>query len=174
MSITKIAEQTLASTAASITFSSIPQTATDLMLIVSSRGTDILNNGGQAMSIYFNGSNTSLTGKLLGGDGSAASSSANWFTLSTTSDNTANTFGNATFYIPNYALSTINKSFSIDGVGENNATKADGGITAGLWSSTAAITSITFLPRYVGSLAAGTSASLYSVTKGQSGTTTVA
>jgi hypothetical protein len=45
-------------------------------------------------------------------------------------------------YIPNYAGSS-NKSVSIDAVTENNATAAEANLVAGLWSSTAAITSIT-------------------------------
>jgi hypothetical protein len=52
---------------------------------------------------------------------------------------TANTFGNTEFYIPNYTSSNY-KSFSVDGVTENNATAAFA-LYAGLWSNTAAITS---------------------------------
>jgi len=55
---------------------------------------------------------------------------------------TASTFGNGQVYIPNYAGSN-NKSTSADTVSEDNATLAYSALTAGLWSNTAAITSIT-------------------------------
>jgi hypothetical protein len=58
-----------------------------------------------------------------------------------TAGNTASTFSNIEIYIPNYAGST-NKSFSIDAVGENNATAAYAGLVAGLWSTSSAITAI--------------------------------
>jgi hypothetical protein len=44
-------------------------------------------------------------------------------------------------YIPNYAGSAY-KSISIDAVDENNASSAYSVLTAGLWSNTAAITSL--------------------------------
>ena len=79
------------------------------------------------------------------GSGSAGSDAAS----STTSiiyefvgnNSTANTFANAEIYIPNYT-SANQKSVSIDSVGENNATTAYATLASGLWTSTAAITSI--------------------------------
>jgi hypothetical protein len=64
----------------------------------------------------------------------------------TSSGATASTFNNADLYIPNYAGSN-NKSFSIDSVSENNGTAAVASLFAGLWSQTAAITSITLTSR---------------------------
>ncbi len=58
---------------------------------------------------------------------------------------TSNTFANAELYIPNYTSSNY-KSASTDSVTENNATSALAIMTAGLWSNTAAITSITLTP----------------------------
>jgi hypothetical protein len=55
------------------------------------------------------------------------------------------TFGNAIIYIPNYTSSN-NKSISVDSVNENNDTEAYAMLTAGLWSNSAAITSIKLLP----------------------------
>jgi hypothetical protein len=62
---------------------------------------------------------------------------------------TANTFGNGEIYIPNYAGST-QKSVSADAVAENNsATYIYSALNAGLWTGTAAITSIKLLiPSY--------------------------
>jgi hypothetical protein len=137
----------------SVTFSSIPQTYTDLKIVVSARQ----GSGGTDIKLTFNGSSTSYSNKRLFGTGStAASDSANTTYVSNTmtddSDFTANTFGNGEFYIPNYRVSGIAKSVSVDGVTENNATLALSMLTAGLWSVTDAITSITIsaqIPNFV-------------------------
>ena len=55
---------------------------------------------------------------------------------------TANTFDNFEIYIPNYAGST-NKSFSVDGVAEDNSSSNNElDLVAGLWSSTSAINAV--------------------------------
>jgi hypothetical protein len=131
---------------ASIDFTSIPSTYTDLVVKFSLRS----NHSAVAdfCRMRFNSSTTSYTLRAVYGvDGAAASQS---FTdlLAAVDGNTAtsSTFGNGEYYIPNYAGST-NKSVSIDSVGESNA--ANGSYTwlaAGLWSNTSAITSISLLP----------------------------
>jgi hypothetical protein len=77
---------------------------------------------------------------------------------------TANTFSNTEFYIPNYT-SSVAKSVSINGVGENNATQSAQAITAALWTGTAAITSVTILPSSGNTIAQHSTASLYIITK---------
>jgi hypothetical protein len=126
-----------------VTFSSIPQTYTDLLLKLSVRGD---SNSYREIWINPNGSTTNGTGKFLAGSGSAASSGtstrfeiADW---STPPLATANTFGSAEAYIPNYTNTSINKSMSSDAATENNATAAYASLQAALWSNTAAITSI--------------------------------
>jgi len=84
----------------------------------------------------------------LQGSGSAASSNSNTTNIRAVTDEdnaTANTFGSWEAYVPNYTLSN-NKSVSLDSVMENNATAAEQNLVAGLWSNTAAITSIKLLP----------------------------
>ena len=134
--------------AASIDFTSIPSTYTDLRVVASIRTNRAPDS--DAIKMRFNGSSTSFTGKVLYGSGSSASSFAgttdgigNAYVPS--AYNTASTFGNTEFYIPNYAGSA-NKSVSVDSVGENNATYAEMDLIAGLWSNTAAITSISIIP----------------------------
>lgn len=128
--------------AASIAFTSIPQTFTDLVVMCSLRGNRADINS--EITVRFNGSTTSFTNSILFGNGSTVSSLANqtWDILSTGNSNTASVFGNASIYIPNYSGNT-NKSFSIDSVNESNATAAYQMLTAGLWSDTSAITSVT-------------------------------
>lgn len=132
---------------ASVTFSSIPATYTDLKVVCSTRDSD---TSGAVVAMSFNGVTTNLSSRTLLGSGSAATSSSSTTAFaivarSDSNDRTASTFGNGEFYIPNYAGSN-NKSVSVDGVEENNATAAYMNLTAGLWSSTAAITSITLTP----------------------------
>jgi hypothetical protein len=153
----------LNASAASVTFANIPQTGyTDLKIVASSRETSS-GGVGQVMYISFNGSTASFSGRYLQGDGSTASSGslARFAGLSTDSSATANTFANSEIYIPNYT-SANNKSFSGDTVSENNATLAPSELLAGLWSNTAAITSITLTPT-AGSFVANSTFSLYGI-----------
>ena len=126
---------------ASVTFSSIPNTYTDLLILSSARSTSSTSS----IQAQFNGNATGYTNRELTGSGSAASSSTAtgyaYFDVAVSSSMTANTFSNGSLYIPNYTGST-NKSSSGDGVQENNATAAYMNLDANLWANTAAITSI--------------------------------
>ena len=167
---TLISSNVLSSSAASVTFSAIPSTYTDLVLRISARDTNtgaIIAN----TSFTFNGSSGSLYSitKLIG-DGSAASSSRR---SNITSDEfyypganagmSANTFGSVEIYIPSYTASQ-NKPFSTFAVTENNS--ATGGNSeidawANLYRDTAAISSIA-INAYV-NFAAGSSFYLYGI-----------
>jgi hypothetical protein len=144
---TLISSNVLTSTAASVTFSAIPATYTDLEIRISSRS----NNSAvsQNVNMTLNGLGTSVYSyTLLSGNGSAASSARASSTTDTNpTDNpaataTASTFSNAVIYIPSYTASQ-NKPMSSFGVRENNTTAAGILTSAMLFSSTAAITSIT-------------------------------
>jgi hypothetical protein len=135
---------------ASVTFSSIPATYTDLLVKVSVRGSAATVN--QSYRMTFNGSSTAnLTMKRLYGDGASAASDSGTTAEGVGATATSDTFSNDEFYIPNYASSNA-KSFSVDNVGENNATTAYALLNAGLWnpSPQAAITSIVFTAVGVG------------------------
>ena len=144
---TAIASSTVGSGgASSITFSSIPQTYTDLKVVMSARSDQtIATYDGDVYTIEFNSSTSNFSKTYLYGNGSSAisiSTSNNLFGWIDPSNYTASTFGNLDIYISNYTGST-NKSFSIDSVTENNGTQAYCNFIACLWSNTAAITSIT-------------------------------
>lgn len=147
--------------AASIAFSSIPQTYTDLKLVVSARNTVAAN----IILASFNGSTADFTARILSGNGSSASSSVPtsravaFLQLNT---DTASVFSNSEIYIPNYSGSTF-KSFSSDSVRENNATGATLVLLAGLWSNTAAISSIALTLTDSGNFMQYSSASLYGI-----------
>jgi hypothetical protein len=131
--------------AASIDFTSIPQTYTDLKIVVSARSTySALTD---TLFVKPNGLTTNGSSRWVIGDGlnAGASSSAAFNYVREINGNTAtaSTFASVEIYAPNYTSSNY-KSFSSEGVTENNAgVGVRTGITAGLWSSTAAITSIT-------------------------------
>lgn len=128
---------------ASITFSNIPATYTDLIMKASTKGTQAFAYASYNFS--FNSSTTGRTTRQLYGSGSAGFSSVNTTGLAldgTGATATANIFGNGEFYIPNYVSSNL-KSIAMDGVTENNATEAYTEMYASLWSNTAPITSLT-------------------------------
>jgi hypothetical protein len=140
----KIASVTVGSGgAASIDFTSIPSTYTDLVIKCSLR-----ENSGSFPNarIQFNGNTSNYSHRILFGSGSSAGSYSGTndgidFISNDSALQTSNTFSNCEIYIPNYAGSNY-KSVSADAVSENNATAAYALLTAGLWSNTAAITSI--------------------------------
>jgi hypothetical protein len=152
--------------AASIDFSSIPSTYTDLSLKLSGRGASTALYA----NIKLNNSSSAIYSlRTIYGDGSAAASQndsgATYFErfLMVSSAYTANTFSNGELYIPNYAGSS-NKSVMFDSVNENNATAAQSFMVAGLWASTAAINQITLTPN-TGNFAQYSTATLYGIVK---------
>ena len=146
---TLIQSQTLASSAASVTFSSIPATYTDLVLKMSGRSSYSGAAVYDGFNLYFNGDSSSLySDTTLNGTGSANSSYTdhnqpyfNLYFQATGNSNTANTFGSSEVYIPNYT-STTSKPVSAFGVGENNTTNAYMSAIANLYRNTTAISSI--------------------------------
>jgi hypothetical protein len=167
-----IAHQELTSAAASITFSSIPATFTDLYLLVSPReATSAFTETNMFVSL--NSSTSDFTARHLFGNGSSVDSNTAARVLATVngSPSTANTFGNVAVYFPNYAGSTA-KSFSADGVMENNATLGYQRISAHLWDDTSAITSITITLGNA-NFVADSSATLYGITAGSDGIVSV-
>lgn len=154
----------ISSPAASITFSNIPQTYTDLKLVISARNND--TNGAGNIMMGFNGSTSSFTNKFIqgGGSGTAGSSSvAQMIGDMDTAAETASTFNNIEVYIPNYRSSNY-KSFISDSVMENNATTAYQMLTANLWSNVSPITSIEITNRSAGkSFVSGSTFYLYGI-----------
>jgi hypothetical protein len=151
MTYTAIATTTVgAGGAANITFSSIPATYTDLLVMVSARNDAAVTNG--LVRLQPNGNTTTSVYSLtyLIGTGSAAAGASEipttnyCWTYCPADSATASTFGNSYYYIPNYTSSN-NKPISADGTMENNATGSRMNLSAFLYSSTAAITSITLV-----------------------------
>jgi hypothetical protein len=167
MTMKLIQTQTLASAAASVDFTSIPQDGTDLLLLVSGRGTDAVVSNLTILRINGDALNNSF--RRLQGSGTAVTSTTGTSSTSgmlPAATSTANTFGNQSFYIPNYT-GTANKTISIDAVSENNATEAYQTLQGSV-KVTGAINEIS-MSIGVGSYVAGTTMSLYKITKGSDG-----
>ena len=153
-----ISTTTLGSATATVTFSSIPQTYTDLVLIVTAKGT-----GTDDLYIRCNsdtGSNYSYT--YLTGNGTTASSGRGSTNSGLLTDfyGTPSTDNNhiAVVHFMNYSNTTTYKTSL------SRANRAGGGVdlVVALWRNTNAITSLTLrLPSW--SLASGTVASLYGI-----------
>jgi hypothetical protein len=151
--------------AASIDFTSIPATYTDLLVKASSREESQSN---LYLYLRINGvTSSSYTVRALRGSGSARLSYVapdNKFIsgMQNMTSETANTFGNYEIYFPNYTNTSNNKSFFSDSVSENNASTAYTAITAGLFSNTSAISSLSFFAE-VGDLAEHSTFYLYGI-----------
>lgn len=159
---TLIEAKTLGSSTASITFNSIPNTFTDLSLVISGRD-DNVGSTGSWSTFEFNGS-IAPSGQYLFGPGSnpVGAGTAHKAPLENGGGSTANTFSNSSFYMPNYANTSYNKSYTVDGVVENNATEAYQVLIAGSVATTNAITSIKVTPG-AGSWASGSTFYLYGI-----------
>lgn len=142
---TLIASNTLTGTAATVTFSNIPQTYTDLIIRFSAR----INVGSNDWTVQPNGLSSNGSSTMVYYDGSGASAVAT-STRNTSllmgkvggTATTALTYGSFEVYIPNYT-SLTNKPMSAISVMENNgAVFAYIFSTAGLFTGTTPLTSI--------------------------------
>jgi len=143
-----IATTTLGSSSATVTFSSIPQTYTDLVLVIGSLG---MNQAGSAGKLRFNGdTGSNYSNTIIYGNGSNA------YSYRESSSNNIRIYGFATgpsgsgnndnvvVQIQNYANSTTYKTI----LSRSNIVGAELAAIVGLWrgstgSATQAITSLT-------------------------------
>lgn len=171
---TLINSQVLASSATSVTFSSIPSTFTDLVIRSSARHN---GTGGNIwyMGVQFNSVTTGLYSEtFLVADMTNVIGTNNVNSLPfdvhagnlVQNNYTANVFSNTEMYIPSYAGST-NKVWSAAFAGENDAANYNYiGYNAGLARTTEAITQIILKPNgSVGGFSAGSSFYLYGISK---------
>jgi hypothetical protein len=161
-----IATTTLGSATGTVSFTSISQSYTDLVLVCN--GQNATQNGWQA-NITFNsdtGSNYSITS--LNGNGSVAASarlnnstaiSTAYYSAWTT---TANSPGIYFINIMNYSNATTYKTTLIR-TGYGSGTYAGAELIAGLWRNTAAITSVTLVGANSATWVTGTTFTLYGI-----------
>ncbi len=169
-----IESKTLATAQASIEFTSIPQTYTDLLFVLSLRATGTGSDNVADGTVRFNSSTANFSYRFLGGNGinsfSGSGSAAGFIGWHPSSAATSNIFGNASLYIPNYTATT-NRSYTVDAVAENNATVTYNCLLAGLWSNSTVISNVSFFTSAT-DFAIGSTVSLYGITKGSDGIVT--
>lgn len=154
---TPIATTTLGSTTASVTFSSISGTYTDLVIVC---GNLKYVTGDDDAFVRFNsdtGTNYSWT--QLNGSGATASSNRGTSTSGIRSINGMSTtdVGTTIINVQNYSNTTTNKTT----LSRHSTTFA--GAFVGLWRNTAAITSVTIINLGAGGFATGSTFTLYGV-----------
>lgn len=150
-----IATTTLGSNT-TVTFSSIPQTYTDLILVTDTTGT---TNG--AMDVRINGDSSAVYSRTgLYGDGTTAGSYRNTgLTYGLISAGTSGRSISITHFM-NYSNSTTYKSFLTRG----GSAATDTGAAVYLWRSTSAITSLVLTGDPIGSnIGAGSVLTLYGI-----------
>lgn len=158
-----IASTVLGSDTASITFSDIPQTFDDLLLVGSIRSA----RSGQrrdSLNVSFNSSTSSFSGRHLRGSGSAASSATTTRFIGEVpaATATASAFASLELIVPNYTGSA-NKSFSVTCAQEDNQAEAYIDAVAGLWSVTDAVTAVAITSTNSANLVTASSAYLYGI-----------
>jgi hypothetical protein len=154
--------------ATSITFTAIPGTFTDLVLLYSTRST----NGIGQPTINLNGSGSSFTNRVVYSDGGSVATYAGTTDLIrvNNSSQTANGFSFSRLYLTNYSSGST-KYLRLETVTETNSAgsgSAFSGISGIQWANNAAITSITL---NMSSWAEHSTAYLYGITKGSGGAT---
>jgi hypothetical protein len=144
----------------SVTFSSIPATYTDLVLIVS--GT-LVSGGDSGLELRFNGTgsgSTSYSGTLLSGDGSSASSSRQSNVAACNSGLISSTaVGNSIIHIMNYANTTTYKTV----LGRGNLPHLLTRATVYLWRDTPAAINAVEVLTGAGNYSTSTTFTLYGI-----------
>ncbi len=152
---TPIASQTLSSAASSVTFSNIPQTYTDLVLVIN--GT---SNQDDTVGLQFNSdTGTNYSATRLSGNGTTASS-GRWSSISQSYYGVFyTTTTNAIIDFQNYSNATTYKTF----IARSNNASNDVRTTVGLWRNTAAITSIKLTFFGASTYSSGSTFNLYGI-----------
>lgn len=176
--IQKISTITASGSSSSMDFTSFSAAYTDLIIKVnvrSQRNTGPIQDG---LLLRFNslgGSNYAY--QMMYADGSAAQGDLSAATSSIFAgyipslQATANTYSNCEIYISDYADATHNKTIKCNTVGENDGAQAYMAFVAGELLTTSAITSISLLTGSGQNWVAGSTATLYGVTKASAGGT---
>jgi hypothetical protein len=150
---TPIASVTLSSAQSSVTFSGIPQTYTDLVLVANAATV----SGSQNYAyLYFNSdTSSSYSRTVISGDGSTASSTRFSNLIPFTLDTTLR--ASQILNVMNYSNSTTNKTVLWR---DGNSVLSGAGV--GLWRKTESITSIT-ITGFSANIASGSTFNLYGV-----------
>lgn len=166
--VVPIAYVNLSSPGINITFSNIPQTYQDLMLVAFARNTQALAING--MNLYINTTSQSpnyWSQTTLAGNGSLAASTRGTTVYGATLDmpgsiSTSGVYGSAVYHILNYTNTTTYKTV----LGRNANDQNGAGsvqIAAALFAQTGAVTTLQIGSGYGANYSAGTTFALYGV-----------
>ena len=155
---TPIASITLGTTSSSVTFSSIPQTYTDLIMVVNGTSGAGINTQTQVGNNSVDtGANYSET--LMTGNGSAASSSRDTSIAYAILFNTYPDIGNHILHFMNYANTTTYKTM----LGRSDTSTTIASFWVSTWRSTAAINIIKITAGNSSTFTSGTTFNLYGI-----------
>jgi hypothetical protein len=159
-----IASNELSTSTSTITFSSIPQTYTDLLLRVSSR----MDGANAGIQVKPNNSGASYTTRRILKDVSARTAdsitSLNWFGLQNGNWTFSNSFSHNDYYIPDYSSSgTFYKVASLNTTTTNNSTTQYMGFFGNKLNTTDAITSIVIIAEGAANFVSGSGFYLYGI-----------
>ena len=156
-----IASTTLGSDTASITFSSISSTWTDLIVVGFYAVTTV---GGASVECYINGSNTTCSFTRLLGNGSAASSArqTGLNSMKCAYMNSADTYGQFTLHLMSATNTNVFKTGLVEWASQAASSSPNLGRIVNLSQTTSAISSLKF-ELDSGSLRSGTTLSLYGI-----------
>ena len=157
-----IASTTLGANTTSVTLSSIPQTFTDLVLVVNFKNTTSVD-----MFLYFNNVSTSIYSdtQLYGSGTTIASyrqSNAGAGLLDLGALGFGTEWGTTIIQIMNYSNTTTNKTY----ITRSSFSALSVGATVGLWRSTNAINEIKITSSSANAIASGSTFSLYGIRAG--------
>jgi hypothetical protein len=166
-----ISSNILTTSTASITFSSIPDTYTDLVLRFTSRTTNASTF--DSLALKFNSDTSAIysettlygSGSTVGADRALGANSTQ-FALLGASDgatNTSDTFSSIEIYIPNYTSTTSKPQSAVWVKPDNSTTTAESYVVAALYRNTSAIDSINLTSRNSENFVSGCSFYLYGI-----------
>lgn len=154
---------------AQMEFTNIPQIYTDLFLVISAK-TSWTPDTFVFVTPYINGS-LNNTGKYLYGYNTTPYSANYGIGVALGANGVADTFAINTFHVADYASTTQHKAISIDGSTGGLGTSGATSFAANIYQSDTAITS--FGVATSGNFIEYSSATLYGITAGSDGNTTV-
>ena len=152
-----IATTTLGSTASSYTFSSIPNTYTDLVLIANAVG----SASDVSIEVYFNGDNSSglYSETILDGNGSSVTTGRETSVNAMALGSVGTSQSTSIIQIQNYSNNITYKT----GLGRGNNTVTRVRAYAGLWRNTAVINSLSVYLSGSATFSAGSTFTLYGI-----------
>jgi len=168
---TTIATATTTSTAPSVVFNSIPQSYTDIVLIM----TPVLETASYPYLRFNNDSGSNYSDIYIGGNmnstlygGERTLNTRGYIAENVTHLTDSNAKTNIIVNIMNYADTTSNKTWLLRGNSPYSGTYTGSELVAGYWANTSAVTSITIGTAAGGvdyNLASGTVISLYGIAR---------